>query len=398
MAQDMPIASPVWDTLSAEDHQRIRRLYTVRDAATPPVQSNFRVAAVFAFTDTDGQPQLLDGTNNETCYIHGSICAERSTLPRIRQMGYNSIDAGYITCDGKGYITPGMLCREYMTEVAGLDLRLVLVSGATVPSPEGPVPCEINITTVGELYPFPPVYRCISRYEVLNAAEALSAAVAPWWAGSLSVDSDDSDDDDGSDAQGIEARLGSVAAASGVATSDVYRMLKAIHAETARDNRDILHPIRYAAGALFDDGSIVTGCETKALEYGATINPVIKIAKALEDAHDAGRKVLLLAVMDQYGVLHGPFADSRAFLHEGPWGAVPVVVHNSEGDGALVVTAASDLIPDSPRIEELFANVDEARARADATSPATSPDGKVHKPKTSHRPGSRTTTLHNILA
>lgn len=377
----------------------IRRVYGVRESATAPLQSNFRVAAVFVYTDKEGNQAVMDGSNNETCFIHGSICAERSALPRIRMAGYTSIDAVYITCDGEGYITPGMLCREYMTEICPLDLRVVLASGGNTQGPDGVIPNSVRITTLLDLYPFPPAYRNLSRYDVLDHAQGLGSRVEAW---DLSKDGNlDSDDEqDEGDAQDggdqVAPCLVRVGEEISVGPKDLLDLLRATRKETERDARDILHPIRYAGGVLFSNGEIHTGCQTKALEYGATVNPFIKLAKVLEDGDRDGKTPIALVMMDQFSVLHGPMADSRAFLHEGSWGSVPVLLHDTLQNGILVASTVSELIPDSPRIEELFTDVDSRASSLDLAGQDSG--GAGHRAELPHVPGvERQNTLHNML-
>jgi hypothetical protein len=65
------------------------------------------------------------------------------------------------------------------------------------------------------------------------------------------------------------------------------------------------------------DGSIVSCHQTKALEYGSTIDPLTKLAFALEEHMKKGVTPIKILMVDQFGVLHAPFAQPRAYFAEG---------------------------------------------------------------------------------
>jgi hypothetical protein len=51
--------------------------HELRRSLTPPHQSKFRVVAFIDYVDSAGQQHRISGSNAETAFIGGSICAER---------------------------------------------------------------------------------------------------------------------------------------------------------------------------------------------------------------------------------------------------------------------------------------------------------------------------------
>ena len=129
------------------------------------------------------------------------------------------------------------------------------------------------------------------------------------------------------------------------------------------------------ASVLFDDGSTEVAWQLKAMEYGATLDAVSLLAQPICMRQLCGggaagggacaRPVLILQV-DQFGVLHAPFAPARSFLHEHRHDGVTIAVHGdgkgsgSEGPSsenaeeeskelAVFFVSPSDLVPDSPQ-------------------------------------------------
>ena len=78
-----------------------------------PLLSKFRVAAAVEYEDALGARALKVGFNTEPCSVGGSICAERSALSDLEDA--RKILGVYIVSDSRAPITPGMLCREYMS-------------------------------------------------------------------------------------------------------------------------------------------------------------------------------------------------------------------------------------------------------------------------------------------
>ena len=104
--------------------------------------------------------------------------------------------------------------------------------------------------------------------------------------------------------------------------------------------------MRYGAAVVFGDGSVATARQFKALEYGCTLDPVGQLATAVADRDAAP---VALALVDQLGVAHAPFAAGRAFLCEHGHGSVEVVFHDDRG--GIGTCPASDLAPAPPEFE-----------------------------------------------
>ena len=89
----------------------------------------------------------------------GSICAERTALGKLQLMEYDDLVAVHIVTDAADPITPGTLCRQYMSEVGSASTRVV------VDAAKGRI-----ITTLGELYPCPYLYQGVPRHDVISYA------------------------------------------------------------------------------------------------------------------------------------------------------------------------------------------------------------------------------------
>jgi hypothetical protein len=135
------------------------------------------------------------------------------------------------------------------------------------------------------------------------------------------------------------------------------------HQPINRDDRDHLHPIRYAAGVLFADGATNVSWQKKGIEYGTTIDACAAVAQALEeevvessdgdgDGVRRRRQARLLVQVDQYGICHAPSGAARAFLKEYGHSELGCLVHEEDG-GPLVLRTVTvrELTPAEPVIE-----------------------------------------------
>ena len=190
------------DLISAHQH---------RLCLTPPRQSSFRVVAIMFYelsddnNNNDGTDEdktanqarhFVVGTNDEPCAISGSLCAERAALLQLRFVpNLRQITRVVIVTDSPQPISPGMLCREFMSSHPAIDpatLEIVLgsaVCGCCGLDLSGPEVGQSSLddlegqgcltrtaatrhdfrrtrTTLAELYPHP------SPYVRLTAAEA----------------------------------------------------------------------------------------------------------------------------------------------------------------------------------------------------------------------------------
>ncbi|CAM9334799.1 unnamed protein product [Ectocarpus fasciculatus] len=182
---------------------------------------------------------------------------------------------------------------------------------------EGAAPVPMDVATVGELYPWRNMYGVTERggqlklgFLVQQGAEELS-------------------DPSLAERVGLE---------SGVA--EAY---DAAWRATAEDDKDDIHPIRYAAVALFSDGEAEITHQLKAFEYGATLDPVTLLAPAMMRRAKDGIRTSWVLLVDQFGNLHAPFAQARTFLSEHGFGETKVAIH--EPGGGVVVIKAKELVP-----------------------------------------------------
>lgn len=144
-------------------------------ATAPPIHSHFLVAATVVYVDREGAVRHTHGVNAETCVLSSCICAERSALVQLRlsPTGWRYVRAVYITASCEALITPGLLCREFMSEMSEAACAVREAHGAQGPgaggggartcAPDG----DINIVLCNaagavarhallELYPHPP--------------------------------------------------------------------------------------------------------------------------------------------------------------------------------------------------------------------------------------------------
>jgi len=113
-----------------------------------------------------------------------------------------------------------------------------------------------------------------------------------------------------------------------------------------------LHPIVYAAGVLFNNNKIVTIAQHNGMEYGTSLDAVSRLTPFLERQLKKGNQAVVILHCDQFGILHAPCSVARAYLYEKSFGTIQIVVHTKEGE--LRQKSVSDLVPHSPKSEELL--------------------------------------------
>jgi hypothetical protein len=94
-----------------------------------------------------------------------------------------------------------------------------------------------------------------------------------------------------------------------------------------------IHPIRYGAAVLFNDGTVMLASQKVALEYGCSLDAVGQLASAidrkanitLQGGHSCSP--MMLVQCDQFGIAHPPFAQGRAYLSERGYGDCKILVH-----------------------------------------------------------------------
>lgn len=293
-----------------------------------PAQSNFRVYAILVVEKVDGSLCLVRGANGEQGYIGGAICAERCALLQLRFIKNPIIRKIAVVTDSDAATSPGVLCREYLMSSAQPDTPVVIGNSKGTMA----VRCAL-----GDLWPHPYQYRYSGRDNVILAAKEFA----------LTVES-----------------------TASILTPTVQKLFDSARAVNHLDHQDILHPVRFSAAVLFDDGSIQAAWMLKGLEYGCTLDPVSQLVRDMEskrycapcsgsssngatsgegtpatNVFQAGlvTKPVMLVMCDQFGVAHAPFAQARCLLTEHGYGYVQVLVHDS--DGVLCTAAADDLVP-----------------------------------------------------
>lgn len=325
--------------LSELDWRMLRWQHQLKgDLAERPKQTGFRVFAIILYKpapppkrdygdltpvstphpfDThlyvDGTNQELAymlGTNTEPCHIGSSICAERTALLQMRLKSYTSISKLYITADSDTIITPGLLCREMLCEFLTPDTPIVLASK----NPQWENGFEVQVATLRQLFPYPSIFLNIPGSTVADFAGKFHSHAEKF-------------------SQLFAGK------------QEWLKLYTEVVAATAHDRRPGLHPIRYAAGVLFSDSSSKVTATTKLLEFGWTLDAVVKLVPYLEDAKAAGKQPELILFADQFGNLHSPSSPARSHLTE--YGYTPQLVFHDR-EGRIVQLKPRDLAPDVP--------------------------------------------------
>lgn len=275
----------------------------------PPSQSAFRVVCVLPVPEG-----VIYGFNDEAWNLPAAICAERAAFLQLASRNDElTIDSVYIVCDAKTPITSGTLCREYMysSRFTRPETRIVTASFG----------CNGSVATLeatlAELWPWPSPYARLSASQQYRLGQRLAALLAP-----------------------PRDSLG-------------RQCYDAARAACRDDDKSDLHPIRYGAAAVFRDGSTHASRQWKALEYGASLDPIGLLAPVLESERRNGNPALIVAMVDDFGIAHAPFARGRALLVEHGFAQVAVICHRvslQRGDLSAepVMVPASELTPFVP--------------------------------------------------
>ena len=317
---------------------------------TIPTQSSFRVVAIVFYEGCGGPPisdlpcpvadircdqrQYLVGTNDEPGgFIGGSICAERAALVQLRFLPHVKVSKIVIVTDHEMPIAPGMLCREFMAGHAAVPWDVPIVLAGSGRHGEQ---WETTKTTLHHLYPLP------SPYARLTASQANALGII--FSESVVEKTNRTTD-------------------LWIRESAVLHLLAAARKASHYDTRIGLHPIQYGAAVLFDDDTIVSGHQKKALEYGATLDAVTQLAPLIEKSK---ARPVALAQVDSHGVAHAPFAPARAYLSEHGYGDCRILIHSYQycenfADDAKVTISGdimsilvSDLAPVAPDMGDLW--------------------------------------------
>jgi len=196
------------------DKYFLQLAFKLKNNIIPPSQSNFRVYAIVIFQDDKTPKDKISyvlGTNIECCFISNNICAERSAITQLRHRRGCVVLRVIIVCDSQEYITPGVLCREFMFDNYCSKNTIITVSG------ENKVP---RTFTLGELYPYPNIYHKQVREDVTSFAIQFSKKAK-------------------SPEEYFETKNSQ--------WKQLYKKIKTI----AVSDEALLHPIVYVAGILF---------------------------------------------------------------------------------------------------------------------------------------------------
>ena len=327
-----------------DDKYYLQRAHQLRHALVKPAQSKFRVVAILLLENG----QMIFGANDEAPpTISGSLCAERGAFLQYRLQQYHEtasswpmIDKIFIVTDAVLPIPPGLLCREYMYgHPAMTDTVPIVMQSADESS-------EPWISNLQELYPYPSLYMKLSVGQQLEKGPILAKQ--------FRVQEDPVDKQ--------------------FTKKQIHQVTQAAMEATQFDNRDVVHPVRYGAAAMVwqkgnNDWRVVRASQRKALEYGASQDAVAQLLSLLLNRNDAKESSstssstsstaplsssttthpILLVQVDQFGLVHPPFAVSRSFLVEHDCGDVVHVVVPDQSNNTLITVPASVLAPSAPQ-------------------------------------------------
>lgn len=315
-----------------------------------PTQSSFRVVAL-VFYEGDSvasstelpspvadirhdKRQYVVGTNDEPGgFIGGSICAERAALVQLRFLPHVKVTKIIIVTDYELPISPGLLCRQFMAGHSNVSWDVPLVLAGCKRQGEDGWTC--TKTTLRQLFPHP------SPYARLDASQA--HALGKTFSEKHSTDY----------------------SKTSLPESVVRQLMAAARNASYKDDRSGLHPIQYGAAVLFQDVTLVSSHQKKALEYGATLDAVSQLVPLMERCIS---RPMALVQVDSHGVAHAPFAAARAFLSEHGFGDCRVLIHQYQQQDEIVVDSetgvacfgdlvdvlVSDLAPVAPDMGDLW--------------------------------------------
>ena len=275
----------------------------------------------------DGLPvYFLTGTNTESCWLGGSVCAERSALTQLRQVAYGRVLAVYLVSQLSTPLAPGLMCREMLLQFLEPDTRIVMA--ARPPDTEGRL---MKVTSMRQLYPHPPLQLHVSSPHLVEFAQQLAFKRPDPALSSLPPA-----------IKSIVVRL-----LSSTALNSVSTVAASSH-----------YPLRFSASAFVlsnDDtppSSTVSAGSSYLDEWSHSLDPLTACLPLLSAWKVNRPDSLLLVQHDQCGVLHAPFAAARAHLTQRGYGNAWCVFHERR-EGALdsdelqlICVRISDLVVD----------------------------------------------------
>lgn len=309
--------------LTPEDEQYLAIAEDHRDRLMKiPMLSGFRVVAVFAYEDLEGNHKHIVGGNCECANIGAALCAERSAICQMQFLPVKHVRTVYIVSDAEVCLTPGTLCREFLSSSPFFTPQTPFIMRATK--------CHPCIITLGELFPFPNLYSHAVRAQVLLLGREVCRHAV-----SLAADASD-------EALGtafVESQRASLSQLEQQAYLDAWRA-------SAKDDRDDLFPLRNAAAVVFTDNSVRTVWQHKTLEYGSSLDAISKLIPFIEEKLEVNVRPVTLIQVDQFGLTHAPSARARAYLYEYGFQDVQILIHDR--DAKLHRVTAGNLVFESP--------------------------------------------------
>jgi cytidine deaminase len=330
--------------LDEEDEKYLTHLEELRENYMhAPLLSEFKVLALLAFEQANGIKSFVVGANCECANIGGALCAERAALCQLQLLPVKKIYNVYIVSDAETCLTPGTLCREFLSSSPYFSDETPFIFRARNCSP-----CT---TTLKHLYPFPSIYSRIARRDIIDFAKRFrlnsiqKSQINNW---SLT--------------QELEKKSLSSSSFKNFIVSELnpieVRVYKTALEVTKYDCRDDLFPIRYGAAVLFEDGEIRAAWQHKTLEYGSSLDAVSKLIPFIEEKQlksplCSGPQLIL--GVDQFGILHAPVGRARAYFAEfDHHHKLQFIIHDAQGK--LCRVQAKNLVFDSPIAISRFKN------------------------------------------
>jgi len=360
--------------LFLQNNDDVDLAHKYRISLKKPRQSSFRVVALMFLCENDQQSsddesnsflkqnaasplqflgrKYVVGVNDEPCHISGSICAERSAMVQLRLMpDIIKVSKIVIVTDAPHEITPGLLCREFMSSspLVPSDVRIVLGGSSCKKCGlqyqihrNAGSECEHNfiykIVSLLDLYPYPSPYIHMTALQAFDFGKSFLA-------------------------NNRHMMIPEITDVKHKFSKSVLFYWDELLAKSQKssnfDTRDELHPIRYGAAVLYSDGSIDVAHEKKGLEYGCTLDAVEQLAPLVHarctvpngELEQLLVRPILLVQTDQFGIAHAPYARGRAFFAEHGYGDCLVLVHNHNCDRLLAVTV-DELVPGVPKMAD----------------------------------------------
>lgn len=119
----------------------IQRAIIAKETSYSPY-SKFRVGA--AVLTADGE--IFSGCNVENASYGLAICAERNAIFQMAFAGERKIAAVAVTSDEKTFITPCGACRQVISEFAGPNTEILLITRDK----------KVKSIQFGKIFPVPP--------------------------------------------------------------------------------------------------------------------------------------------------------------------------------------------------------------------------------------------------